>query len=116
MEIAPRSSGHHHAAWLPGGHRRHLIGAFILLLIDRDVRTVDEICAALDRLRVARGRVERAEVERLVTELSTAGLLVERHGLRPTHDGSALVVEWAEIMRDRRRLARSFLQLYDEVT
>jgi hypothetical protein len=114
MEGALAPHEDHHADWLPHGDRRHLAAAFALLLVARGTRSVDSLYQRLDELQIARGRIERAEVEALVADLTASGHLEVVGGLRVTHAGSALLADWAAIMRDRRRLARSFLRLYDD--
>jgi hypothetical protein len=114
MEGALAPHEDHHADWLPHGDRRHLAAAFVLLLVAREHTSVDSLHQRLDELQIARGRIERADVDALLADLSASGHLEAVDGLRITHAGSALLAEWAGIMRDRRRLARSFLRIYDD--
>lgn len=114
METPAETDTHHHADWLPHEHRRDLFAAFTLLLVTRGASAIDHLVQRLSELQVVRGRLERAEIEALVADLAAAGYLDDGDDLRVTAAGRAFLAEWADVMRDRRRLARSFLRLYDE--
>lgn len=111
----------HDDAW-PHDDTHHVVAAFALLLVERGAETFDAVSARLSELQVARGTVDRESLGRVIGNLERAGLLASREASASTErafeltaSGRAFVNDWALIMRDRRRLSRSFLALYDRV-
>ncbi len=116
---APR---HEHSDAWPHDDTHHVIAAFALLLVERGAETLELVAARLGELQVARGTLDRETLGRIIGDLEREGLLASRAGpgvSEGTYDltarGRAFVNDWALIMRDRRRLSRSFLALYDRV-
>jgi DNA-binding PadR family transcriptional regulator len=111
---------HGHSDARPHDDSHHLLAAFTLLLFERGVTTIDELSARLTALQVVRGRIEPDSLDRVLADLVGTGLLVSRgaadqpavaYHLTPA--GRAAVNDWVAIMRDRRRLTRTFLAVYD---
>lgn len=105
---------------MPHDDTHHLVAAFALLLLERGARTTDDLSAHLTRLQVVRGRIERDSLAGLIDDLEGTGLIVRQDGpaksaiaYELTSAGRAVVADWVAIMRDRRRLSRTFLALYD---
>lgn len=76
----------------------------------------------LAQLQVSHGPIDHDRLVGALTNHEQAGMIVRRPPREPivpafelTADGRRLVDDWALIMRDRRRLSRSFLALYDRV-
>jgi DNA-binding PadR family transcriptional regulator len=118
-DVARRANHEHHGV-LPHDDARHLLVAFALLLLERGAQTTEDLSAELARLQVVRGRIERGSLAGLVDDLEATGLIVRQevpaesaiaYGLTPA--GRAVVADWVAVMRDRRRLSRTFLALYD---
>ncbi len=115
-------SSHDHSDDRPHDDTHHVVSAFALLLFESGLETVDAVSTRLTQLGVVRGPIERASLSRLIAKLEGAGLLTARATLDPagptyelTAQGRAFTSDWALIMRDRRRLSRAFLALYDRV-
>lgn len=109
----------HDDAW-PHDDTHHVVAAFALLLVERGAETIEEVSARLSELQVARASIDPDSLARMIADLERAGLVARAegselrgHGYRLTASGRTIVNDWALIMRDRRRLSRSFLALYD---
>ena len=118
-DVAGLPAHEHGSAW-PHDDTHHMAAAFTLLLLERGVKTIDELSADLARLQVVRGRIERVSLGRLIEDLEKSGLIVPRQAADQaaaayelTAAGRDVVLDWVAIMRDRRRLSRTFLALYD---
>ena len=118
-DVVGRPAHEHGNAW-PHDDTHHVVAAFALLLLERGVKTIDELSADLTRLQVVRGRIERDSLDHLIEDLEESGLIVTRETAdqpagvyKLTKAGRDIVLDWVAIMRDRRRLSRTFLGLYD---
>ena len=114
--------GHEHSDAWPHDDTHHLMAAFAVLLVGRGQATIDGVAGRLAELQVAHGVIERDRLVAVFANLDQAGLIERRPmddpaepGFELTAEGRKLVDDWALIMRDRRRLSRSFLALYDRV-
>lgn len=111
---------HEHSDALPHDDTHHVVAAFALLLVERGAETFEEVSARLGELQIARASIDRDSLGRMLGNLERAGLITSReaselpgHVYQLTASGRAFINDWALIMRDRRRLSRSFLALYD---
>jgi DNA-binding PadR family transcriptional regulator len=112
---------HEHGDAWPHDDTHHVVGAFTLLFLERaGAQTIDELATRLGEAQVVQGRIEGGGLARLVEGLEHEGLVVpgERADRQPaayalTPSGRAVLQDWVAIMRVRRRLARTFLGLYD---
>ena len=118
-DVVGRASHEHHGV-LPHDDAHHLVAAFALLLLERGAQTAEDLSAHLARLQVVRGRIERDSLAGLVDDLEGSGLIVRQEvAAKPaityalTPAGRAVVADWVAVMRDRRRLSRTFLALFD---
>lgn len=110
---------HEHSDAWPHDDTHHVIAAFALLLLERGVETIEGLSVRLSEY-VARGLIDGQGLDRLISNLEGTGLIESRgvsdstgRTYRLTASGRTFVDDWARIMRDRRRLSRSFLALYD---
>ena len=118
-EVGGRAS-HEHRDTRPHDDTHHVVAAFALLLLERGARTTEDLSARLTQLQVVRGRLEYESLAGLIDEFERTGLIVRRDtsavtskACELTPAGRAVVDDWTAIMRDRRRLSRTFLALYD---
>ena len=111
---------HEHRESQPHDDTHHLVAAFALLILERGARTTEDLATRLTQLQVVRGRLEADGLAGLLEDLEREGLIVRpeatdgtsaSYALLPA--GRAVVDKWVGIMRDRRRLSRTFLALYD---
>ncbi len=118
-DVAGRAIHEHHDIRLHDDTRQ-LVAAFALLLLERGARTTEDLSTRLAQLQVVRGRLESESLAGLIEDLVRTGLIVQRgaadvspiaYELMPA--GRVVVDDWVPIMRDRRRLSRTFLALYD---
>jgi hypothetical protein len=109
---------HEHSDAWPHDDTHHVVAAFALLLFERGVETIEGLSVRLSEY-VARGPIDGQGLDRLIANLERTGLVESRcvsstgRTYRLTASGRTFVDDWARIMRDRRRLSRSFLALYD---
>ena len=81
---------------------------------------LEDLSARLTQLQVVRGRLDHESLAGLIDEFERTGLIVRRDASAVTSKayeltpaGRVTVNDWVAIMRDRRRLSRTFLALYD---
>ena len=67
-DVVGRPAHEHGSAW-PHDDTHHVVAAFALLLLERGVKTIDELSADLTRLQVVRGRIERDSLDHLIEDL-----------------------------------------------
>ena len=110
---------HEHSDAWPHDDTHHVVAAFAMLLLERGVETVEGLSARLTAY-VAGRSIDSKGLDRLIASLEHAGLIESRpvsgstqRTYRLTASGRTFVDDWAWIMRDRRRISRSFLALYD---
>jgi DNA-binding PadR family transcriptional regulator len=114
------TASHEHRAARPHDDTHHVVAGFALLLLERGARTTEDLSERLTQLQVVRGRLDHESLAGLIDEFERTGLIVRRDASSVTSKayeltpaGRVIVNDWVAIMRDRRRLSRTFLALYD---
>lgn len=82
-----------------------------------EARGRSRTCRRVAQLQVVRGRLDRESLAGLIEDFERTGLIVQRGASAGAYElmpaGRSIVDAWVAIMRDRRRLSRTFLALYD---
>jgi PadR family transcriptional regulator, regulatory protein PadR len=116
------SHAHHgnHRGWVrPGGQRGRWLEPFVLLLMADEETYGAALIAELNALCLAPNGVDVGMVYRTLREFEAEGLVASlwaadegapRRTYRLTDEGRRELGDWTEVMRERERLTRAFLE------